>query len=128
MRVSEVGKTSAVVKNDSTNRMAAQKPSARPGEFKQTLSQTLADKTDLKFSSHAIDRLSSRGVNLSDRTVSRLNDAVSAAGKKGADQSLVLLDEMAFLVSVKNRTVITAMETGKMKEGVFTQIDSAVIA
>ena len=127
MKVSEVGKTSSVVRNDLTPGLKAPKNSAKPGEFNQALSQAMSGGAQLKFSSHAMDRLSSRGVNLSEQTVNRLNNAVSAAGKKGADQSLVLLDEMAFLVSVKNRTVITAMETNKMKEGVFTQIDSAVI-
>jgi len=95
--------------------------------FKKTFNEAIADKTGIKFSGHAIDRLSHRGVALDDVTVDRLNKAVSAAGKKGSDQSLVLLDELAFLVSVKNKTVITAMETNNMKEGVFTQIDSAVI-
>lgn len=123
----EVGKTSSIVRNDLTPDLKQAKNTSKPGEFGKALSQALTGPAALKFSSHAMDRLSSRGVNLSEQTVSRLNNAVMAAGKKGADQSLVLLDEMAFLVSVKNRTVITAMETNKMKEGVFTQIDSAVI-
>jgi flagellar operon protein len=96
-------------------------------DFRQAFNAALGNKTDLKFSNHALARLSRRGVSLNDQTVSRLDNAVLAAGKKGADQSLVLLDEMAFVVSIKNKTVITAMETDQMKEGVFTQIDSAVI-
>ncbi len=96
-------------------------------DFKKEFSDALANTSKLKFSNHALDRLTRRGVDISNQTVERLDNAITAAGKKGAGQSLVLLDEMAFLVSVKNRTVITAMETNNMKEGVFTQIDSAVI-
>ena len=97
------------------------------GDFQRTFEAVLSNKTDLKFSGHAIDRLTDRGVQIDENTIVRLDKAVSAAGKKGSDQSLVLLDEMAFVVSVKDKTVITAMETDNMKEGVFTKIDSAVI-
>jgi len=99
----------------------------KQGDFQGIFETVISNKTDLKFSGHAIDRLTDRGVQLDENTIARLDKAVSAAGKKGSDQSLVLLDEMAFLVSVKNKTVITAMETDMMKEGVFTKIDSAVI-
>ncbi|OQX91490.1 MAG: hypothetical protein B6D58_07790 [candidate division Zixibacteria bacterium 4484_95] len=96
-------------------------------QFQKTLESELSVVTDLKFSNHAIDRLSTRKVKFDKQTISRLNKAVSKAGQKGASQSLVLLDELAFLVSVKNKMVITALEADKMKEGVFTNIDSAVI-
>jgi flagellar operon protein len=89
--------------------------------------EILKEKTGLNFSNHAMDRLSGRGVNLDNDKVDRLTKAVQMADKKGSDQSLVLLDQLAFLVSVRNKTVITAVETGQMKEGVFTQIDSAII-
>jgi len=89
--------------------------------------EILKEKTGLNFSNHAIDRLSGRGLNLDGDKVERLTKAVQVADKKGADQSLVLLDQLAFLVSVRNKTVITAVETDRMKEGVFTQIDSAII-
>jgi flagellar operon protein len=89
--------------------------------------EILKEKTGLNFSNHAMDRLSGRGVNLDNDKVDRLTKAVQMADKKGADQSLVLLDQLAFLVSVRNKTVITAVETDQMKEGVFTQIDSAII-
>lgn len=83
-------------------------------------------KHDLKFSRHALDRLRTRNVNLGSNEVERLGNAVEQAGQKGARESLVMLDELAFVVSVRNRTVITALQ-GK-QSGVFTSIDSAVIA
>ena len=105
---------------------AAKKANSRP-ESAVDFKEILKEKTGLNFSNHAIDRLSGRGVNLDSDKVDRLTKAVQMADKKGADQSLVLLDQLAFLVSVRNKTVITAVETDRMKEGVFTQIDSAII-
>jgi flagellar operon protein len=81
----------------------------------------------LKFSAHAKERLSLRNINLSAEDISRLTDAVNKAAGKGARQSLLVMDNQAFIVSVTNRTVITALDGGSMKENVFTNIDSAVI-
>jgi flagellar operon protein len=106
------------------NKSPITKNSARQSDDFQAI---LQEKTGLKFSNHALGRLSDRGVNLDDATAGRLTRAVQMADQKGSDQSLVLLDQLAFLVSVKNKTVITAVETANMKEGVFTKIDSAII-
>ena len=50
------------------------------------------------------------------------------ARAKGARSSLILTEAGAFVVSVSNRTVITAMDPAQMRERVVTNIDSAVIA
>ncbi len=90
--------------------------------------QTSVDKGNaLKFSAHAKERLSLRNINLSTDDLNRMNDAVNKAASKGARQSLLVMDDQAFIVSVTNRTVITALDGGSMKENVFTNIDSAVI-
>lgn len=81
----------------------------------------------IKFSKHAIERLISRGLSLNQSHVERLNQAVDTARNKGANESLVLIDELALVVSIKNRTVITAMLSGETKGNVFTSIDSTVI-
>ena len=96
-------------------------------DFRDQLESSLKNLEKLKFSGHAIDRLADRGVVLSNEKAERLLKAVDAAEVKGAKDSLVLLDELAFVVSVKNRTVITACDTASLKEGVFTKIDSAVL-
>ena len=127
MTVSGISKIGIVEANKVIGLKTERANQSQAADFKIAFEEALAAKTDLKFSNHALERLSRRGVSLNDQTVSRLDNAIAAAGKKGADQSLVLLDEMAFVVSIKNKTVITAMETNQMKEGVFTQIDSAVI-
>lgn len=81
----------------------------------------------LTLSKHVSDRIGRRQLNLSAERMRVLESAVNKAAAKGARDSLVLLDDLAVLVSVKNRTVITAMDRNNMKEGVFTQIDSAII-
>jgi flagellar operon protein len=82
----------------------------------------------LKFSKHAQQRLESRNIELNDADLSSLQHAVDLAEKKGAQESLVLLRDLAFIVNVSNKTVVTALD-GKGTDGnVFTNIDSAVIA
>jgi flagellar operon protein len=82
----------------------------------------------VRFSSHALQRVERRGIDLSPATLGRLNDGVDRAAGKGARASVVFVDATAFVVSVPNRTVITAVDRDHMKQQVFTNIDSAVIA
>jgi flagellar operon protein len=81
-----------------------------------------------KFSRHALQRLQQRGIELGGPTLQRLSDGVSRAAGKGARDSVVFVDNTAFVVSVANNTVITAVGSEHMREHVFTNIDSAVIA
>ncbi len=81
----------------------------------------------LKFSRHAEERLRSRGIELSENDVKKLEDAVNDVGRKGGRESLVMMGNAAFVVNVKNRTVITAMDREGMRGNVFTNIDSAVV-
>lgn len=106
---------------------ARTEPEKGAGSFRELLRDSLGTCDKIKFSGHAIDRLSDRGVVMTEAKSERLVRAIEAAEAKGAKDSLVLLDELAFVVSVKNRTVITACETSSLKEGVFTKIDSAVL-
>ena len=84
--------------------------------------------TPLRFSKHAIERAQRRGIPLDASTLSRLQEGVGRIAGKGSRDSLVLVDGNAFVVSVPNRTVITAVGSEHMREHVFTNIDSAVIA
>jgi flagellar operon protein len=83
---------------------------------------------DLSFSKHALARVQRRGIELDSSTLGRLSQGVQRAASKGSRDSLVLVDGTAFVVSVSNRTVITAVGSEHMKDNVFTNIDSAVIA
>lgn len=81
----------------------------------------------LKFSRHASERLESRQISLSPQQMARLEQGITRAAGKGARESLVLLDDLALVVSVKNRTIITAASRQDLRENVFTNIDSAVL-
>jgi flagellar operon protein len=93
--------------------------------FNQILEKEL---TGLKFSQHALQRLQTRNIQLDKAALDKLSSAVDKAAQKGSRDSLILMNDLALVVSVKNRTVITAMDGAGMKDNVFTNIDSAVIA
>jgi len=83
---------------------------------------------ELKFSAHASSRLKSRNIEITPDVMGKLEKAVAEAGNKGARDSLILVKDLAFVVNVPNRTVITAMDGESVKDNVFTNIDSTVIA
>ncbi len=106
-------------------------PSARKeaGEssFKDMFSRQLAEAHGLTVSRHAHERMYSRGIELSDEKLARVAEAVDKAHAKGSKETLILTDDAAFVVSVPNRTIITAFEREHLRQGVVTSIDSAVI-
>jgi flagellar operon protein len=91
-------------------------------------SQAGASAQPLHFSRHALERVQRRGIALDPTTLNRLNDGVDRAATKGSRDSVVLVDGTAFVVAVASRTVVTAVGAEHMREHVFTNIDSAVIA
>lgn len=111
-----VGTTQAAKKTKSTSSFAG-------------MLQDAARKTgaDLTFSKHAIERLGARQIEISPQLVEKMSDAVDKAESKGVTEALILNGSTAFIVNVPNRTVITSMNDGEMKENIFTNIDGAVI-
>ncbi len=81
----------------------------------------------VKFSKHAASRLSDRNISLTDGQLERLNNGMRKAGEKGINESLVIMDQLAFIVSVPKNTVITAMDQTEARDNIFTNIDGAVI-
>lgn len=81
----------------------------------------------IKFSQHAQQRLQVRNIELGPGDLEAINRAIDLAAAKGSRDSLVLYRDLALIVSVRNRTVVTAIDGQRMKENVFTNIDSAVI-
>ena len=97
------------------------------GSFAEHLKNSLGNK-EVEFSNHAIRRLESRKIDVSENDrIERLNKGVELAAEKGSEESLILVDSTAFIVSVKNNTVITTVSADDLKGNVFTNIDSAVI-
>lgn len=107
--------------------------------FEEVLRQTSQTKTEylkdtatagispLKFSKHASMRLQNRNINLSREQNERLETGVRKAGEKGIHDSLVIVDSLAFIVNIPNKTVVTALEKSEADESIFTNIDGAVI-
>lgn len=81
----------------------------------------------LKFSAHALNRIKDRSISMGGDLLGRLEKAVDTAAAKGAKESLILSDDAAFIVSVKNKTVITVVDRNNMSNNVFTNIDSTVV-
>lgn len=102
---------------------------AQVEEFSQILGNELTKPVTepLKFSAHASARLTSRKLDMGPEQMRKLGEAVDRAAAKGLDDTLVLSKDAAFIVSVKNRTVVTAMDRSQLEGNVFTNIDGAVI-
>ena len=98
--------------------------------FQEVLSRTTEQNqvTELKFSKHAAGRLIDRNIELSKTQMERLQEGARNAGQKGIKDSLVIVDELAFIVNVPNKTVVTALDQTEARGNIFTNIDGAVIA
>ena len=111
-------------------RVEGPKTSRQPASgasFDEALQAQLLGRSGVKLSAHAQKRLAERNVQLGADETARLGAAVDRIQAKGADKSLVLMDDLALVVSARNRVVITALDAASAKNGVFTGIDSAVI-
>ncbi|ANA83167.1 flagellar operon protein [Paenibacillus vortex V453] len=110
----------AALHNDRKQVQAQSSPPA--GTFQELLNENL-----LKISNHAAKRLEQRGIELKGDQLEQIQSAVEKAAAKGSKESLILMKDMALIVNIPNRTVVTAMDGKAMKDNVFTKIDSAVI-
>ena len=112
-----------------------QPPVQKSGEtpFNEIFQKELEKGQGIRFSAHAQDRLNSRDIQLTPEVMDKLSEAVDKAAVKGARDALVLMpgssrkDDLALVVSGTNRTVVTAMDGDNIREGVFTNIDSALV-
>lgn len=96
--------------------------------FQDVLQQkALGEAGGLKFSKHAMGRLADRNIELSHAQLERLESGTEKAGQKGIRDSLVIVDQLAFIVNVPNKTVVTAMDSTDTGENIFTNINGAVI-
>ncbi|MBM3288627.1 MAG: hypothetical protein FJY92_00605 [Candidatus Hydrogenedentes bacterium] len=122
-----------IARIDSQTRTAALPPpappiaKAGPAGFADVLSAQMRGAAGVRFSAHASQRLADRRIALTQSDEASLSRAVDKAAAKGARETLLLMDKLAFIVSVPNRTVITAMPQHELGDTVFTNIDSAVV-
>lgn len=106
------------------NSQAVAKKNNNGASFQALLQQAAKQ---VNFSQHAINRMQSRGISLNEQELAKLDDTVEKLSKKGARESLIYLNDIALVVSIKNRTVITAMEGANGNDNIITNIDSAAI-
>ena len=95
--------------------------------FGKLLQSKIASADGIKLSGHAADRIRQRGLDVSETDLTKLSEAVTKADAKGAKDTLFLMDDNAFLVNIKNRVVVTVMDQQKLKDDIFTNIDSVAI-
>ena len=115
---------SGVASQNSVSRPAVQAKSATG--FAGVLDAKLND-SRVKFSGHALERLKERGISLGETELNKLEGAVTSVAAKGGNESLIMVGDAALVVSVKNRTGITAFDRNNLDGNVFTRIDSAAI-
>ena len=110
-----------------SSRIPAQAPGKTSGaSFQEILRGQVGESGEVKFSSHAQARLKARVIEIRPDLMKKIEAAVAKAASKGARDSLLVTENLALIVSVKNKTVITALDGASMRENVFTNIDSAV--
>jgi len=96
-------------------------------DFADLLQKQMEQSGAVQFSAHAMRRVEERGLNVNMDSMQRLNSGVLQAEAKGSKNSLILVDQNAFVVNVPNRTVITALDKSQTEGNVFTNIDSVAI-
>ncbi|MBE6836845.1 MAG: flagellar protein [Ruminococcus sp.] len=95
--------------------------------FKDVLKEQISSASGLNFSKHAVNRVIDRNIDISDEAMERLSEGVKIAEEKGLDDTLILVDQSAYIVSVRNSTVITTISSDELKGNCFTNIDGTVI-
>ena len=113
------------VDNSSLNHRRAADTAVTKGATFADLLQQSSNK--VMFSNHALQRLKDRNLTFSEQDLAKLDDTVARMAEKGARESVIYMNDTALVVSVTNRTVITAMDGSSAKENIFTNIDSAAI-
>ena len=99
----------------------------KESESKAAIDSMALNSLGVNFSRHAMNRVIQRNIDLSDENLSRLNEGIRLAGEKGLDDTLILIDSAAYIVSVKNNMVITTVANEELQGNVFTNIDGTVV-
>ncbi|MCL1884796.1 MAG: hypothetical protein FWF81_13715 [Defluviitaleaceae bacterium] len=127
MHLAKLGNIQPIENAPRKQETAEKTPAASALNFRELLGNQIGNQmeTPIHFSKHASIRLNDRNINLTGDQIDRVSDGIGKANEKGIRDSLVLVDDVALVVNVKSRTVITAIN--QMQENVFSNIDGAVI-
>lgn len=100
----------------------------------KSIDELVADRTEqtvvsggIRFTKHADARLMQRNIRLTDEQMTRLEEGIRKASDKGIKESLVLVDDLAFIVNTDKKMVITAIDQNSSEDNIYTNIDGAVI-
>ncbi|MBE3101382.1 MAG: hypothetical protein IMZ47_03830 [Firmicutes bacterium] len=126
-RINPIIQSPTVATGTVQNGVQAVRIEGHQGSFARLLDQELVKGQGIRFSKHAEQRLETRNIQLSVQQMQDINSAVERAEQKGIKDSLILMKDMAFIVNVPSRVVVTAIDGQGMKENIFTNIDGAVI-
>ncbi|MGI6113387.1 MAG: TIGR02530 family flagellar biosynthesis protein [Mahellales bacterium] len=109
------------------NRVPSRDDTINSTSFHDILKDKTKSRSELKLSKHVSQRMMQRNISLSERDIQEIGRAVAKAEKKGVRDTLIIKDNMALIVSITNKTIITALDKESARENVFTNIDGAVI-
>ena len=100
----------------------------------KSIDELVSDRTEqtvvsggIRFTKHADARLMQRNIRLTDEQMTRLEEGIRKASDKGIKESLVLVDDLAFIVNTDKKMVITAIDQNSSEDNIYTNIDGAVI-
>ena len=105
----------------------AQKAAEQAQQIEKLSFKDALEAQEVKLSAHAEKRLEQRNIEFAPERAKQLGDAVNKAAEKGSKESLIMMEKVALVVSIVNRTVITAIDEDSLKDDVITNIDSAMI-
>lgn len=123
----EIQKTILLSKLQRVDSRVSNQPVSKPSQDSGSSFDEVLNQAKVQFSKHAEKRLNSRAIELSSNQKVQLESAIGSLEKKGAKDSLILMNELAFVVNVPSKTVVTALTKDQMKEQVFTNIDSTML-
>lgn len=113
--------------NNSYNENIKSSPKKTNLDFEKILDNSIDKNGNFSISNHAATRIKERNINFSEADMKKINDGINKADKKGAKDCLILYKDVALVASIKNRTIITAVDKENSKGNVFTNIDSVVL-
>ncbi|MBS4536048.1 flagellar protein [Clostridium sp. D2Q-14] len=113
--------------NQISHKISQKKINTQKKNNNTSFEKILNDVEKLKFSNHAVKRIDERKISIDNDDVLKINDAIDKAKEKGVEQALILMDNKAFIASVKNNTIITSINSEQLKNNIFTNIDGTVI-
>jgi len=113
--------------DDFTRLPSENKKKTDNADFKDILNKEISKKDSFVISKHAADRLKDRNISLNESDMNKINEGINKALEKGSNESLILYKDLVLVTSIKNRTIITAVDKDSSKGNVFTNVDSVVL-